>query len=119
MLAAINGIRSEAGRGPVADCANLDRAAQGYADVMSSQDWFDHTGPDGSTMSSRVEATGYGDNVALGENIAKGHPDVAAVMQGWLESPGHRENILGDYTHVGLGRTEASWVQDFGADGNC
>ncbi|MFN8192608.1 MAG: CAP domain-containing protein [Nocardioidaceae bacterium] len=56
----------------------------------------------------------------LGENIAYGYPSAAAVMRGWMHSPGHRENILNkSYTRIGLGLARTSdgtryWVQNFG-----
>jgi uncharacterized protein YkwD len=57
---------------------------------------------------------------AAGENIAAGYPNVASVMRGWLNSSGHRANILSaDFTRIGIGVARASdgtryWVQDFG-----
>jgi len=48
-----------------------------------------------------------------GENIANGQPDVASVMAAWWASPGHKANILGDYTDVGCASVGAIWVCDF------
>jgi uncharacterized protein YkwD len=118
MLDAVNDARAQAGLPPVAACANLDQAAQDYADTMAAAQWFDHTGPDGSTLTSRTNGAGY-NGQALGENIAAGYPDVPAVMRGWMASEGHRANILGGYAHLGVGRTNNYWVQDFGSGGTC
>lgn len=126
MLALVNEVRAERGVAPLVRCEALDRAAQDYALVL--EDWgnLSHTGPDGSKPVDRALATGYGRSTVLGENIASGYPDVQAVMAGWMDSPGHRENILRPaYTQIGLGRSvefahpSPYWVQVFGADGTC
>lgn len=78
-----------------------------------------HTGPDGSTMTSRVEAAGYSWS-NLGENIARGQADPDAVMNAWMNSPGHRANILNcAFKEIGIGVHKGDggpwWTQDFGA----
>ena len=118
MVGAVNAARGQAGLPPVERCASLDRAAQGYADTMAAHGWFEHTGPDGSTLTSRTTDAGYG-YAALGENIAAGYTDVASVVQGWLDSEGHRAILLGEYAHLGVGRTGNYWVQDYGSGGTC
>jgi len=50
---------------------------------------------------------------AGGENIAYGQRNVSEVMTDWMNSPGHRSNILGDYTHLGVGYYKGQWVQQF------
>ena len=61
----------------------------------------------------------------LGENVAYGYGSVAAVMSAWMNSSGHRANILSSsFAHVGVGRADASngtpyWTQDFGRGGTC
>jgi uncharacterized protein YkwD len=124
MLAAVNAERARQNLAPLAACPRLDRAAQGYAEVMASTRHFDHTGLDGSTLTSRARDAGYlpaGGGWSVAENIAQGYPDVAAVMTGWMNSPGHRANILSPgLAHLGVGRAGGDyWVQDFGAGGNC
>lgn len=54
----------------------------------------------------------------VGENIAEGQDDAAEVVAAWMDSPTHRANILGDYTHIGSGRAERNgriyWCNHFG-----
>ncbi|NWF26578.1 CAP domain-containing protein [Streptomyces sp. PKU-EA00015] len=119
VLALVNKERSAAGCGPVTANDRLTQAADDYSDVMADSGVMSHTGPDGSTMTSRVEAAGYAWST-LGENIAQGQPDAASVMDAWMNSPGHRANILncsfeelGVGVHVGDGGPW--WTQNFGA----
>lgn len=98
----------------------LDRAAGDYATTMAAQDFFSHTGKDGSTMVSRLAAVGI-TNTSERENIAAGQTSAASVMAAWLGSPGHCANLMaGDVTRIGLGHATDSgstygqyWVQDF------
>jgi len=82
-----------------------------------------HTGGDGSTMSQRAQRSGYVGWSRLGENVAAGYPTTAAVMTGWMNSTGHRQNLLDPrFTHLGVGQaTNGSiyWTQDFGTSGAC
>ncbi|MFG3321007.1 CAP domain-containing protein [Streptomyces sp. NPDC048171] len=119
VLALVNEERAAAGCSPVTANDKLTRAADDYSDVMASSGVMSHTGPDGSTMTSRVEAAGYQWST-LGENIARGQADAAAVMDSWMNSEGHRANILncsfkelGVGVHVGDGGPW--WTQNFGA----
>src|SRR4051812_1000502 len=98
----------------------LDRSASSYAAQMASQGFFSHTGLDGSTPLSRMQAAGYTNVLIWGENIAAGQPDAASVMTAWMNSPGHAANILGaSYKDIGIGVAYGGpygiyWVQDFG-----
>ncbi|MFB7653176.1 MULTISPECIES: CAP domain-containing protein [unclassified Streptomyces] len=119
VLALVNEERAAAGCSPVTANDKLTRAADDYSDVMASSGVMSHTGPDGSTMTTRVEAAGYQWST-LGENIARGQADAAAVMDSWMNSEGHRANILncsfkelGVGVHVGDGGPW--WTQNFGA----
>ena len=70
---------------------------------MATNNYFSHTGSDGSTFDSRISATGYSYRMA-GENIAAGAATAEAVMELWMNSPGHRANILNcGYTQIGVG----------------
>jgi uncharacterized protein YkwD len=118
VLALVNEERAAAGCSPVTENARLTRAADDYSDVMAASGVMSHTGPDGSTMASRVEAAGYLWS-ALGENIARGQADAAAVMEAWMNSSGHRANILNcAFTEIGIGVHAGDggpwWTQDFG-----
>ncbi len=92
-LAGINAQRAAAGCGPLRPNAALQTAAKGHASAMATQDFFSHTGADGSNMQTRIEAAGYAWG-ALAENIAAGQKTAADVVQSWMDSAGHRANIL-------------------------
>ncbi|MFG2712385.1 CAP domain-containing protein [Streptomyces goshikiensis] len=112
----VNIERGQAGCGALTANAKLTQAAQSYTEVMARSGELSHTGPDGSTMSGRISATGYKWS-ATGENIAKGQADAAAVVDAWMKSPGHRANILNcKFTEIGVGVQKAGgpwWTQDF------
>lgn len=119
VLALVNEERSAAGCSPVTANDRLTRAADDYSDVMADSGVMSHTGPDGSTMASRVEAAGYQWST-LGENIARGQADAASVMDSWMNSPGHRANILNcSFKELGVGVHFGDggpwWTQDFGS----
>ena len=112
--------RTANGLSDLASNAELDQSAQAYAEAMATQGFFSHSGPDGSTPGTRIAATGYQAST-WGENIAYGYGTPAEVMNGWMNSAGHRANILGSgYKDLGVGYAVSSsgtayWVQDFGA----
>ena len=84
---------------------------------MAANDYFDHTSQDGRGPTERAAEQGYEGGV--GENIAAGYPDAESVMEGWMNSEGHRANILNcDYDVLGVGVADRDgtlyWVQNFG-----
>jgi uncharacterized protein YkwD len=117
----VNAERAKAGLQPLVAVPALNTAAQAHAVDMASQDYFDHTSLDGRTYVQRVAKTGYR-YITLGENIAAGGATPAATMRQWMNSPGHRANILSAaYKEIGVGyarKADSSfqhyWVQDFG-----
>ncbi|MFH8891972.1 CAP domain-containing protein [Streptomyces sp. NPDC017949] len=119
VLALVNKERATAGCGPLTANAKLNSAARAYSDTMARSGVMSHTGPDGSTMTSRVEAAGYAWS-RLGENIARGQADADAVMKAWMNSSGHRANILNcAFREIGIGVHKGDggpwWTQNFGA----
>ncbi len=99
----------------------LDQSAILHAQDMRDQDYFDHTSKDGRSPSERIEASGY-DYSWSGENIAGGYNTPAAVVDAWMESEGHRANILRpEFREIGVGVAEGGgslriyWVQNFGS----
>ena len=72
----------------------LNQAAQAHAEDMATHDYFSHTGLNGSSPGERISATGYVWRT-YGENIAYGYASAESVMQGWMNSDGHRGNIKG------------------------
>ncbi|MCW2813396.1 MAG: hypothetical protein JWN84_851 [Nocardioides sp.] len=113
-------VRFDAAR-PLTIEAHLTRAADDFAELMATRDFFSHSSPDGSDPGDRITAAGYQWR-AYGENIAAGYSEAGAVVQGWIESPGHCKNLMNPgFRHVGLGhaydagsRYGSYWVQDFG-----
>jgi uncharacterized protein YkwD len=118
LLAAHNLEREKSKRGPLKHSAKLSATALAHAKDMAEHHTLDHTGSDKSTVSVRAKRHGYA-YILVGENIADGPEDVADVMATWMESPGHRENILADFTEMGAARVKDDegvkyWCVDFG-----
>ncbi len=87
---------------PLAWNAMLKRAANGHSRDMARNNFFSHTGSDGSSMGERITEAGYHWSYA-GENIAAGYSTVASVMDGWIKSPGHCANIMSSrYKDIGV-----------------
>ncbi|MEW2515224.1 sigma-70 family RNA polymerase sigma factor [Streptomyces sp. NPDC046870] len=119
VVALVNKERAAAGCGPVTEDPQLDKAAQGHSDDMAARGFFDHTDPDGAGPGERITAAGYRWST-YGENIAKGQQTPQAVMDSWMNSPGHRANILNcAFKNIGVGVHDGSggpwWTQAFGA----
>ncbi|MFE4666183.1 sigma-70 family RNA polymerase sigma factor [Streptomyces sp. NPDC056716] len=118
VLELVNAERADAGCSPVRQNAALDSAAQGHSADMAARDFFDHTNPDGADPGDRITAAGYRWST-YAENIAMGQQTPAEVMQSWMDSPGHRANILNcSVEETGLGVYEGAggpwWTQVFG-----
>ncbi|SEO00472.1 Uncharacterized conserved protein YkwD, contains CAP (CSP/antigen 5/PR1) domain [Actinacidiphila rubida] len=117
ILTLVNQQRATAGCKALTASSSLDKLAQNFSDDMAARGFFDHTDPDGHTPWDRAKALGI-TNLG-GENIARGQSDAEAVMTAWMNSPGHRANILDcDYTTLGVGIHFGPggpwWTQDFG-----
>ena len=98
-----NNERAKAGLPPLKLNNKLVNAAQDHSSDMAQDDFFSHTGADGSSIGDRVKGSGY-QYSRTGENIAAGQPTPEAVVRGWMNSPGHRANILNpNYTEIGVG----------------
>lgn len=115
MLAMVNAERSRAGVAPLRLSRELMDACRIRAYEITKN--FSHTRPDGQRFSTVVRDGYY----TCGENIAAGNDTVAATMDQWMNSPGHRANILkSDYTELGVGyfydpnsQWQHYWVQIF------
>ena len=93
--------REKAGLAPLAMDAALSAAAQVRAQEIDVS--FSHTRPDGTSCFTVLKEFGIGYR-ACGENIAKGSPSPARVVEGWMNSAGHRANILNaNFTTIGVG----------------
>lgn len=89
-----NEMRKQNGLKPLKEDAELDRAALSKVDDMFAKQYFAHNSPDGKAAGDFAKEARY-DFIALGENLALGNfKDDEALVQAWMESPGHRANIL-------------------------
>ncbi|HEU4741020.1 MAG TPA: CAP domain-containing protein [Meiothermus sp.] len=100
------GTQSFAAAPPLTWSLQLAQAAQAHSDYMAQTGKFGHEGIGDGTPAERVSKAGYAWRT-LGENIAWGKPsstlDLQAVMQGWLESPGHCSNLMNPaFTQLGM-----------------
>jgi uncharacterized protein YkwD len=88
---------------PVSWSDNLAMAAYLHSQDMAWNDFFSHTGSDGSSAGQRISRQGYPWRT-YGENIAVGYPTVSSVIQGWLGSEGHCRNLMNPaFTGIGAG----------------
>lgn len=125
----VNDIRAENNKPPLKRNDALDYAARYHARDMKEDNYFSHDSKDrsGSTLttvcgwSTRIDKF-YFNRSYLGENIAAGYSDPQAVMNGWMNSTGHRANILNsNFREIGVGYWDGGgsyyryWVQDFGS----
>ena len=122
MLARVNAERSRRSLPLIAPSVVLDRVAQAYADDMLRRSYYGHKSPGGETVRERTLAGGYPLRF-VGENIARGQSTVDEVIDGWMASDEHRENILSKvFSDAGFGLAigrnkggfQVIWVQVFG-----
>lgn len=97
-----NTARRSNGLAPFSLNSQLNSSAQAKAQHMADNNYWAHVAPDGTQPWYFFEASGYNYSRA-GENLAYGFNDARSTNQGWLDSAGHRANIMGDYTEVGFG----------------
>jgi uncharacterized protein YkwD len=114
-LAAVNAVRAAGGVGALTLDPGLTAQAQAHACDMGQRGYFSHVSPDGQGMEARLRRASLSGTCHGAENIAKGQRSVAAVMDSWMGSPGHRRNLLNPaLTHVGFGLAPGQhWVQLF------
>ncbi|MFD0902301.1 CAP domain-containing protein, partial [Actinomadura sediminis] len=117
VIALTNAERADAGCAPLRTDERLMTAAERHSADMAANGYFSHTSQNGDTPWDRMEAAGYPSPGA--ENIAKGYGSAEAVVRGWMNSPGHRRNILNcDLRAIGVGMVDGRggrlWTQNFG-----
>lgn len=133
LLAAVNAERSKRGISALIYNPKLETSAQAFAHDMWKRGYFSHFTPEGESFVDRIRSSGYmttqpsacgciaatcscDPKFSVGENIAKGQYTVEHVMQEWMQSPGHRKNILQtQFDEVGFGLYGTVWVQNFGS----
>ena len=99
ILAAINGVRARNGKPPLKYNARLEAAARSQANLMAQKDTLSHNL--GVTLRQRVSSAGY--DGAVGENVAGGQRTIEQAIEGWLNSPAHRNTLLSTrFTEFGL-----------------
>lgn len=99
IIATVNGVRTANGRPPLAYNSKLEAAARSQANLMARNDQLSHDL--GVTLRQRVTEAGY--EGAVGENVAGGQRTLEQAIQGWLDSPRHRETLLSTrFTEFGL-----------------
>jgi uncharacterized protein YkwD len=103
---------------PLARNDRLTAAAARHARDMAAHKKLSHEGRDGSTMQQRIEEAGYHGR-SMAENVAEGYESVDSAMEGWMDSPGHRANILGHFDEIGAAWADGPddaryWSVEFG-----
>ncbi|MGQ9584280.1 MAG: CAP domain-containing protein [Anaerolineae bacterium] len=108
ILELTNRARRQAGVPPLKLNETLHIVARGHAQDMADNDFVSHTGSNGSNLSQRLREAGYTGWLAAAENVAAGFSSPEAVVQGWLGSAGHRNNLL----HPNLREIGVAYVYD-------
>jgi hypothetical protein len=112
----LNDERAEGGVRAVVQNEILTEVALNHAVDMDSNNYLSHTGRDGRSPGDRADAAGYDWNF-IAENIARGFHTESGVMQGWMASEGHRENILDPRAEdFGIARVDDIWVLMLGRE---
>lgn len=114
IAAGVNANRRAQGQAPLAYNRRLGQAAMAHACDMSLNGFFGHNGSNGSNIQQRVRAAGYRDCV-VAENLAWGYPSSQQIISGWMNSSGHRFNMLHPrVAEMGIGVTQGAkgpnWV---------
>ncbi|HSE29524.1 MAG TPA: CAP domain-containing protein [Candidatus Saccharimonadales bacterium] len=102
--------RAENGLAPLSVNSQLNNGAQAKANHMVANNYWAHTAPDGTEPWYFFDTAGY-NYIHAGENLAYGFADSAEMVDAWMNSPGHKANILGDYKEMGFGITNGSNYQ--------
>jgi uncharacterized protein YkwD len=93
VIAAMNDYREQNGRPPLREDPRLAKAAQNRLDDMEDLGYWGHESPDGRSPFVWLKPAGY-DYQYAGENLAEGFETTELLLSSWMESPGHRSNIL-------------------------
>ena len=114
----MNEDRVDNGLEPLNCSISLVEVARLHSEDMSVRGYFSHVNPEGEQPWDRLERYGVTNWQTAGENIARGDMTPAVVERAWMNSPGHRANILNpNYTHIGVGvfrdGNNTSWTQLF------
>jgi len=119
VVALTNQQRAASGCGALRVNATLTQVAQAHSADMAANNYFSHDSQNGASPFDRMTAAGYRFSAAA-ENIAAGQRTPSDVVTAWMNSEGHRANILNcTYTEIGVGYATGGsygtyWTQDFG-----
>jgi uncharacterized protein YkwD len=103
LLAAINTFRLSQGLRPLVRSGALERAAKDHSADLARWGQLDHRGSDGADLRERLTRAGYAFSLAA-ENLAYGQTTAQETLAHWLQSPGHRRNLLlEDVREAGVG----------------
>lgn len=109
----VNKERAAAGLQPVTGLDSLHKVAAAKATDMRKNNYFSHTSPTYGSPFDMMKSFGITYKSA-GENIAKGQKTPEEVMKAWMNSSGHRANILNpNFNYIGVGYDNNYWVQEF------
>lgn len=117
IIGLINTARAGAGLAPVAWHDQVAAATMAHSIDQAVMNRMTHTGSDGSDAGDRLTRAGFVWR-AWGENVAAGFTTVQSVFDGWMASPGHKAQILGDFVYIGMAASASStgtvyWTLDF------
>ncbi|GAA2310371.1 hypothetical protein GCM10010149_70950 [Nonomuraea roseoviolacea subsp. roseoviolacea] len=116
-----NAERAKGGCQPLKHDPQLHKAAYDHSADMAAQNYFSHTSKDGRSFMDRIRGAGFTGGTGWAENIAMGQPSPASVVEAWMNSSGHKANIMNcKYNLIGVGAAKNSkgqiyWTQDFAA----
>lgn len=113
---------------PLTRNENLARSALSHTMDMAENHFISHSSSDGSQLADRILRAGYKNWMSIAENVAMGHRYPKEVIRGWMDSPGHRKNILNSsFAEIGVAYIEGEvissnnhrfrggyWTQNFG-----
>ncbi len=109
----VNQQRARNGLSPLTHRADVKNVAHRKAEDMINSNYFSHNSPNYGSPFDMLRTFGIS-YTAAGENIAKGQKTPQEVMNAWMNSPGHRQNILsGQFDTIGVGFYNGAWVQMF------
>ncbi|MBB6679755.1 hypothetical protein H4Q31_20950 [Cohnella lubricantis] len=113
VVSLVNQERAKAGLNPLKSDAKLTSVAAAKAKDMYANNYFDHNSPTYGSPFDMMQQFGVSYSYA-GENIAKGQQNPQAVMDAWMNSSGHRANILNaNFKSIGVAYYNGEWVQEF------
>ncbi len=110
-----NAERAKQGLAPLTLDTELSKVARTKSQDMKNKNYFDHNSPTYGSPFDMMKSFGISYKSA-GENIAMGQTSPEQVVQAWMDSPGHRENIMNaSFTHIGVGHVASGnyWTQMF------